>query len=160
MTERLRRTIAWWEIVCGFLGFAAFGIPAMDWPSGSRRILVDVVGPVNIFLGILFFAVTIAAGVVLKRGERRGLLWSTVCQALQVVSFSVRNGPMVAVHSGPQIGVVVAPYAFEAKVGFDSQFFLGTQTSGIPWELTINILALVWTVLLIREIRRPAVHPG
>lgn len=158
MTERLRRIIAWWEIVCGFLGFVALGISAADWPAGSRRMLIDITGPINIVLGILFFAASIAAGVALKRGQRRGLLWSIACQAVQVISFAVLGGPQVVIRSGPQISVLVSSYEFKLSLGFNSQFFLGTRVSGLPWEFSINFLALVWTVLLFRAIRRPLDH--
>jgi hypothetical protein len=89
MSNKLRRFIAWWQLASGALGFLAFGVPALDWPRGARRLLMDFTGPYNIVAGVIFFSLCIIFGVRLLRGERRGLLGSAACQAVQTVSFAV-----------------------------------------------------------------------
>jgi hypothetical protein len=89
MSNKLRRFIAWWQIASGALGFLACGLPALDWPRGARRLLMDFTGPYNIVAGVIFFSLCIIFGVRLLRGERRGFLGSVACQAVQTVSFAV-----------------------------------------------------------------------
>jgi hypothetical protein len=59
MAERLGRAIAWWQIVCGVLGFIGLAIVAADWPSRSRRFLTDLYGPFDVVLSIAFLGIAI-----------------------------------------------------------------------------------------------------
>jgi hypothetical protein len=156
MPDKRRRFIGWWQIICGALGLVAYALSMVDVPRGSLRVIREVTGYINVGVGMLFFAACVAFGILLLRGERRGVLGSVVCQALQVVSFSFVGGPHVLIQSGPKVGLTLAADTFRAEVGFTSAFFLGTRMSGVAWVVSLNILAIVWTTLLIRFAREQA----
>jgi hypothetical protein len=150
MSYKLRRFIAWWQIVSGILGYLALAISALNWPTGSRRILMEVTGPLNILLGVAYFSLCIFFGLRLLRNYHDGFLISAVCQAVQAINFAFLNGPHVMIQAGPQIAVTLAENSFNLSLGFNSTFFLGTRVQGPAWEVTINLLALYWAILLFR----------
>ena len=155
MTDRLRRFIAWWQIVCGVLGLAMFAAMFMDWLPGGRALLENTVGWINYYVGIGFFSFTVAAGRSLLRGERWGLVGSALCQAAQIVAFAILHGPHVQIAAGPTLGVAVSSSgAIRFSAGFNSAFFLGTRLAGPGFEASINFIAASWAMLLWKEARR------
>jgi len=92
--------------------------------------------------------------VRLLRGERRGFLGSAACQAAQTVSFAFLRGPHVLIQAGPKIALTVASDRINVGIGFNSSFFLGTRIAGPAWEVTVNVLAVVWAVMLVRAAHR------
>ena len=150
MSDRLIRTIAWWEIACGVAGIVMFAALYLELFAYSRAIL-DIMGPINYCGGVAFFSFTIAAGRALVKGQAWGLRASGVCQALQVFSFAFLNGPHVQILAGPLVGLKFASSYWMITFGFNSSFFLGTRVAGPAYEITINVLAAVWTGLLVRE---------
>ena len=153
MPDKRRRFIARWQIACGTLGLLGYVLYSFDIPRGTRRILTEVTGPYNIVLGILFFGACIRFGFYLLRGERRGVIGSIVCLALQVVTFAILGGPHVAISAGPHISLRLASDGFNMSAGFASAFFIGTRIAGPAWEMSINLLAFFWTVMLLRLAR-------
>jgi hypothetical protein len=79
---------------------------------------------------------------------------SLFCQAVQIVGFAVAGGPHVTIEAGPKLGFSATPGSMTIEAGFNAAFFLGRRVSGVPWEVSINVLALVWTVILARSLRR------
>ncbi len=150
MSNRLIRTIAWWEIACGVAGILMFAALYLEMFTNSRVIL-DMMGPINYWGGVAFFSFVIAAGRALLKQQAWGLRASSVCQALQVFSFAFLNGPHVQILAGPLVGLKFASNYWMLTFGFNSSFFLGTRVSGPGYEITINVLAAVWTGLLVRE---------
>jgi hypothetical protein len=126
-------------------------------PNG-RSWLTEIVGPVSIGGGIVFYGLAIAAGRGLLRGARWAVLASIGIQLIQAVSFAVLDGPVVRIAVGPAIDVTFGSAKLAAQVGFHSSFFIGSRVQGAAWEVTINVLALIWAFLLGRMLRRPAVE--
>jgi hypothetical protein len=118
----------------------------------NSRAVLNMMGPINYWGGIAFFSLVIAAGRALLRQQPGwGLKASAICQALQVVSFAFLNGPVVQIQAGPRVGINLSSKFVGFTAGFSSSFFLGTRVSGSAFEITLNLLAAVWAVLLLRE---------
>lgn len=154
MSERLRRIIAWWQIVCGALGLVVLGGSFLNLVPNSRIWVEQTIGWINYYAGIGFFSLTIAAGRALLRHETWGLWTSFGCQAVQVVSFAIRQGPWVHIGAGPLLGVKISDTQFTVSAGFNASFFVGTLLSGPEFVVTLNVIAFVWAVLLFREATR------
>jgi len=150
MSNRVIRIIAWWEIVCGTLGIAMSGALYLGIFANSAAML-GFVGPMNYWGGIAFFAFVIVAGRALLRQQAWGLKASIVCQTLQVASFAFLNGPHVQIQAGPRLGINVTSDFVGFTAGFSSSFFLGIRAAGPAYDVTVNVLAAVWVVFLVRE---------
>jgi hypothetical protein len=148
MSSRLLRTIAWWEIACGIAGIATFGALYLDLLPNSQAILT-LIGPINYYAGVAFFSFVIAAGRALLKSSPWGLGASCLCQAIQIAQFAILQGPQVQIQAGPILGVKMSSNFAGITAGFHSSFFLGTRISGPAFEMTVNILAAVWAVLLL-----------
>ena len=158
MSDRLLRFIAWWQIVCGVLGIGLFAAYYFNLFPNGRALLEHQIGWVNYYAGVAFFSFAVAAGRSLLKNEAWGLWASLVCQAIQVVSFAVLNGPQVQISAGPFLGVKVSDTQVAFSAGFNSTFFLGTLVSGSAYQVTVNALALVWAIRLLVEGRRRLHH--
>jgi hypothetical protein len=151
VSNRLYLTIAWWELACGASGIAMFAALYLEVFPNSRAVL-NVMGPINYWGGIVFFSLVIAAGkALLKPSSSWGLKASALCQAVQVVSFAFLNGPYVQIRAGPRVGIHVSSTFVGLDIGFSSSFFIGTRIAGPVFQITVNVLAAVWSVLLVRE---------
>ena len=117
----------------------------------NSRAVLNMIGPINYWAGVAFFSFVIAAGRALLRQRVWGLKASSVCQVLQVLSFAFLNGPHVQIQAGPLLGIKLSSNYWMVTAGFNSSFFLGTRVAGPGYDITINVLAAVWTVLLVRE---------
>jgi hypothetical protein len=161
MSSRLIRFIAWWEIACGSAGIAMFAALYLGILQNSRALL-DMMGPINYYAGVAFFSFVIAAGRALLKKSTWGLGASCLCQAVQVVWFRFLGGPHVQIQAGPIAGFKIASNYVGLTLGFDSSFFLGTQVSGSEFQVTVNVLAAVWALLLLRAWRKAnrATGPG
>ena len=153
MTERLRRIVGWWQIACGSLGLAFFASALAGVLPGGREWAERVLGPINLLFGAAFFALVVLAGRGLLRHVPRAVPVSLACQAVQVLSFAALGGPHVAVAAGPALGFTLASTRVNVAAGFNATFFLGTRVSGPAWEVTVNLLALAWTIALARALR-------
>jgi hypothetical protein len=160
VSDRLLRFIAWWQILCGVLGLGLFGAYYFDLLPNGRAVLEQQMGWINFFLGIGFFSLSVAAGRSHLKHETWGLWTSFICQAVQVVSFALLHGPQVQISAGPFLGMKVSDAQVQFSAGFNSSFFLGTLLSGPAFVLTVNALALLWAVGLLREGRRRARQSG
>jgi hypothetical protein len=150
MSDRLRQIIGWWQFVCGILGlllFAALGTGVL--PGGFAAWY----GALNVALGAVYFAAAILSGWGLLRRAAWALPLAIACQAMQVVSGGIRGGPHIAIAAGPMLGVTVTNSSVELAAGFNAAFFLGTRLQGPAWAMTINGLALAWTIALSRGLR-------
>jgi hypothetical protein len=121
-----------------------------DLLPGSRAMVEQVTGWINYYAGVAFFSFTIAAGRALLRRERWAVWGGAVCQALQAVSFAFLHGPHYLVAAGPAISLRVSSASLNFSAGFNSTFFLGTRVAGPAYEVTVNFLALAWTIVLLR----------
>jgi hypothetical protein len=157
LSERLRRIIAWWQIVCGTLGLIVLGGSFLNVVPNSRIWVEQTLGWINYYAGIGFFSLIIAAGRALLKHEVWGLWASFGCQAVQVVSFATRQGPWVHIGAGPLLGVRISDTQFTVSAGFNASFFVGTLLSGPKFMVTINVIVLAWAVLLFREATRARV---
>jgi hypothetical protein len=156
VTNKLRKTIAWWQIMCALMGIAVFVASWFNILPNGRRWVDDGIGRVNFVGGLLFFAFAFAAGrglLLERRWSIAGCLW---IQLLQAVSFSFLNGPKMSIAAGPAIDFTVGSAAVGAQVAFHSSFFLGKLVQGAAWEVTINVLALFWAGMLWRLLRTTA----
>jgi hypothetical protein len=144
-------TIAWWETACGLLGIAWFGAIYFHVMPNSDQVLSQM-GPINYWAGMGFFAFTFAAGQTLLKQDAWGMKASCICQAVQVIGFSLLRGPVVRIEAGPFAGVMVTTFGAKASLAFHSAFFLGTRISGPAFQITVNFLALFWAGLLFRAI--------
>src|SRR5262245_26625481 len=161
MSTRLRRIIAWWQVVCGILGLLVSAAMYFDWLPGGRALLEGSFGWINYYAGIGFYSFTIAAGCSLLRDEDWGLWASAACQAVQVFSIALLHGPHVQIAAGPILGVtILSPGALRMSAGFNSAFFLGTRVSGPTFELSVNFIAATWAILLGRAAVRPRPKPS
>jgi hypothetical protein len=154
VSDRLRRIVAWWQIICGLLGLGMFGAAYFGLLPNGRAWLEHTTGWINYYAGIGFFSLSIAAGRSLLRREAWGLWASCACQAVQVLSFAIRHGPQVQIAAGPAIGVKISSTQIGLSAGFQSTFFLGTLIEGPAFAVVVNVLALAWTVVLFREAAR------
>jgi len=154
LSERLRRIIAWWQIICGFLGLAVLGASLLNLVPNGRIWVEQTLGWINYYAGIGFFSLAIAAGRALLNHEAWGLWTSFGCQAIQVVSLAIRQGPWVQIGAGPLLGLKISDTQFTVSAGFNASFFVGTLLSGPAFVVTFNVVALVWAVLLFREATR------
>ena len=153
MSSRLLRTIAWWEIGCGVAGIAMFAALYLHLFQNSELFLAQI-GPINYYLGVAFFSFVIAAGRALLKNSSWGLGASCVCQTLQVVRFAFLHGPQVQIQAGPIVGFKLSSNFVGITAAFNSTFFLGTRIAGPAFEMTVNVLAAVWAVLLLRAWRQ------
>ena len=153
MTDKLRKTIGWWQIVCGLLGLVVFAASWLDIPANGQRWVQQVIGPVNFFFGLLFFAFATVAGRGLLHGQRWAAVGSLGIQLVQAVSFAFLNGPQMNIGAGPAIDFTIGSSEIGLRAGFRSSFFLGTLVQGPQWSVTLNVLAIVWALLLFRYIR-------
>lgn len=160
MSDRFRRFVAWWQIVCGLLGLGLFGALYFGLVPNGRAWIEQTAGWINYCAGIGFFSLSIAAGRSLLRGETWGLWASFACQAVQVLSFAIRHGPEVHIAAGPAIGLKISSSQIGLSAGFQSTFFLGTLLQGPPFELVVNVLAFAWAVALFREAARRRAGPA
>jgi hypothetical protein len=156
VSDRLRRIIGWWQIGCGALGIAIFGAAASGIASSDNASMRQILGPVNLGLGSLYFVLVIVAGVGLLRRASWAVGLSLFCQAVQIVSFAVAGGPQVTIEAGPKVGLSATPGSMTIEAGFNAAFFLGTRVSGVAWQVSINALALAWTAILARSMNRSA----
>ena len=150
MSYRLQQIIGWWQIACGALGlllFAGLGTGLLGGGFGP------LYGAINITAGTMYFCAVVVAGWGLLRRAAWALPLGVACQAVQVVSGAIRGGPHVEIAAGPMLGVTVTKGSVELSAGFNAAFFLGTMIVGSAWSITINGLALAWTVALIRGLR-------
>jgi hypothetical protein len=154
-------TIAWWELACGVSGIVMFSALYLEMFPNSRAVL-NMMGPINYWGGIAFFSLVIAAGRALLRQQPGwGLKASAICQALQVVSFAFLNGPLVRIQAGPRVGINLSSNFVGLDLGFSSSFFIGSRIAGPAFEITVNALAAVWSILLVREwLRTSQVAPA
>ena len=150
MTPSLQRVIGWWQLLCGILGITMLALLYFDVPAGSRAIIDQYTGMLNIWLGCAFFSLATHAGYRLLRRLPHAVGLALACQALQVVSFAFLNGPEVQIGAGPLLAVKVTDLAVTFSAGFNVSFFLGTMTQGPAFRVVVNVLALVWTVILAR----------
>ena len=153
LSDRLRRIIGWWQIACGLLGIGMFGAIFFDLIPYSRAWLENV-GWINYYGGIGFFSLVVAAGRALLRNRDWGVRASFLCQAVQVLSFALLHGPHLQIAAGPTLSVRVTDSTINFTAGFNSTFFLGTRVSGPAFEVTLNLLAAVWAIALLRELTR------
>jgi hypothetical protein len=158
MTAKLRKTIAWWQTACAILGLLVFAAAGANLMPNGRYWLTQIVGPVSILAGVAFYCLAIGAGRGLLQGARWAVLTSVLIQLMQAVSFAVLDGPVVRIAAGPAVDVTFGSAKLAAQVGFHSSFFVGTRVQGDAWEVTINLLALIWAVMLVRMLRRPPVE--
>lgn len=150
MSPGLQRVIGWWQLVCGILGVAMLTLLYLDIPSGSRAMIDQYTGVLNIYLGCAYFSLATHAGYRLLRRRPGAIGLALACEALQVVSFAILNGPQVKIGAGPLLAVMVSSYQVKFSAGFDVSFFLGTRVQGAPFEVVVNLLALAWTIVLAR----------
>ena len=161
MSTRLRKIIAWWQIVCAILGLWVAAAMYFDWLPGGRTLLEGSYGWINYYAGIGFFSFTIAAGRSLLRDEGWGYWASAACQGVQALSVAILHGPHIQIAAGPLIGItILSPGAMRLSAGFNSTFFLGTRLSGPTFEATVNLIATTWTLLLFREAMRSRPKPS
>ena len=150
MSPRLRQIIGWWQIVCGVLGlllFAALGMGLLPGGFGAFY------GTLNVVLGAIYFGAVALSGWGLLRQAGWALPLAMGCQAVQVVSGAIRGGPHIALAAGPMMGVTLTNSSVELAAGFNAAFFLGTRVAGPAWEVTLNGLALAWTIALARGLQ-------
>lgn len=100
--------------------------------------------------GILFFLLALRNGVALARGRPGAVPGALAIQGVHSVWFAVRGGLHVQIASGPTLGVVISDAAVRFSAGFNASFFLGTRIAGPAWEVGFNVVAMVWTVVLLR----------
>lgn len=150
MSPSLRRVIGWWQLVCGILGVLMLTLEYFDVPNGSRAIIDQYIGTLNIYLGSAFFSLATHAGYRLIRQRPGALGLALACQALQVASFAFLGGPEVQISSGPLLALKVASDQIRFSAGFNVGFFIGTRVQGPSYEVIINFLALAWTIILAR----------
>ena len=153
MSERLRQIIGWWQIACGVLGLLLFAALSMGLLPGGFG---GFYGALNVALGAVYFCAVAISGWGLLRRAAWALPLAIGCQAVQVVSGAIRGGPHIAIAAGPMLGVTATSSSVELAAGFNAAFFLGTRIVGPAWAITINGLALAWTIALSRGLR--AVH--
>ncbi|MEM8558687.1 MAG: hypothetical protein AAGG50_12775 [Bacteroidota bacterium] len=101
-------------------------------------------------MGLLFFSLSVWAGIALWLGKPHGYVLSIVAWSLQVVQ--VLAPFELIFRAGPYL---ILSLSSTLNVGFDigalSGFFLG-GTTGPGWELGINVFALAMALLLGRAI--------
>ena len=147
MSNRLLRIIAWWEVASGILGIVSLVALYLDVSQDSARLSM---GAINYWGGIAFFSFTAAAGRALLRRSAWGLAASSFCQALQVISFAFLAGPVFRIQAGPILGFEISSAFVGFTGGLHFSFFLGKRLSGSAFEITVNVLAAIWTAALIR----------
>ena len=161
MPDGRRRFIAWWQIVCGAFGVQATVVTLLEWMSVPRAIQSNASDVAIVVLAASFFAACGLFGVRLLRGaDYRGLMGSAVCQGMQVIGIAVLGGPHVLIQSGPHVALLVGSGQFRVSAGFNVAFYLGTLASGPHWQVTINVLALAWMVMLLRYANERRSAPG
>jgi len=132
-------------------GIVMFAALYLEMFPNSPAVL-NMMGPINYWGGIAFFSLVIAAGRALLRHQAGwGLKASAICQALQVISFAFLNGPVLRIQAGPRVGINLSSTFVGLDLGFSSSFFIGSRTAGPAFEITVNALAAVWSILLMRE---------
>jgi hypothetical protein len=147
MERLMRRIIASTEVVGGALGLvlltvAAAKVPISGWGTGFY-----------LFAGA--FASTIAAGVLLFRGDRRGYPISVVVQAAQVLC--IATGPVVArFQAGPQLLVGKQGGQQVAYAGFNADATLQVPAPlDEPRGIVVNLIPIVVICLLFWLRRSP-----
>ena len=144
-----RRFIAWWEIVFGAIGILLTALTFILSPSGRG----GWIGVLNAILGVVFFAVCILFGVLLLRGDYRGIVGSAVLQGLQVIAVAILGGPYLVITAGPHLSLIIGSEDFRVSAGLELAFAQGILVTGPAWRVTINFLALAWTLMLLRYAR-------
>jgi hypothetical protein len=143
MNKNLKRAVLLLQIVGGLAGLAVI----------AKAFLTEQVWPITAIFHIAFifvFLFGIIAGIVLIKKERLGMLLSAIFQAIQI--------PII---SGPAISYVLFSGAslnlFWHTTGWGFNFLFGSRyycyfNSGEHWLIGVNFVALIFFILLIREI--------
>jgi len=143
MNKSLKRAVLLLQIIGGLVGIAIIG----------RAFLTEEVSLITAIFHIAFislFLFGVIAGLVLIKKERLGLLLSVIFQAIQI---PIISGPTIsyALFSGASLNL------FRHTTGWGFNFLFGSRyyfyiNSGEPWLVGINFVALVFFILLIREL--------
>jgi hypothetical protein len=106
---------------------------------------------------LVIAGIALTAGVLLWKGHRAGTRLSIVAQLLQVATVSLPYA-----YFGSTLGPTIGPHITSNTVGLNIGFYgrAGIGFAGgqrFPLDITINLLAIIALVALIRRVRHSTV---
>ena len=157
MSPVLRWVIAWAQILGGIAGMLVG--PLMILLTGAWRGMSILAAIPLMTLLVGCFGFSILSGYHLLRDQKRGLRFSTINQALQIVSLTSPVAIwsyMTGVSLTLTLGAIIR---FGFNIGGSTNVFLGPDIDA-PWGVGLNLVALYFFIMLRRAVVTESLTPG